>query len=96
MVQAVELIYDKDKSRFLRETRGLGFEEIIEYIEEGCVVDIVPNPNMQKYKRQWMYQVNVDGYIFVVPYVISETNQRILKTIYPSRKATRKYLGGLS
>lgn len=95
MRKSIEFIYDEDKSARLRKTRGIGFEEIIEYIEADCVIDITPNPNTKKYRDQLLYQVNVDGYIFVVPYIITEGNKRLLKTLYPSRKSTKKYLGGL-
>ncbi|MGB5594963.1 MAG: hypothetical protein WBM62_13125 [Crocosphaera sp.] len=42
-----------------------------------------------------MMIVKIDNYAFLVPYVNS-SSELFLKTIIPSRKATKKYLGGIS
>ena len=36
--------------------------------------------------------LNIEGYVYLVPY-IKERGARFLKTIIPSRKATKEYLG---
>jgi len=51
------------------------------------------HPNKDKYPNQKIIIVNVDGYAYLVPFVI-DGNEYFLKTIIPSRKATKKYLGG--
>ena len=62
-------------------------------IENNFLIAIIEHPNRKRYKAQKMYVVNVDDYIYLVPYV--ETKEEIfLKTIIPSRKATKEFLGG--
>jgi len=91
MDQTVEFIYSSEKSRLLRNKRGLGFEEIIEYIEDGWVLDIVPHFNQKVHSDQWVYEIAIDGYVFEVPFC-EKDNKHFLKTLYPSRKATKKHL----
>jgi len=49
------------------------------------------NPNQRRYAGQRVLVVNVQGYAYLVPFVESAT-EVFLKTIIPSRKATRRYL----
>ncbi len=82
-----------EKNRQLRRERGITFEEIVFHIEKGDVLDILEHPNQRRYSGQRVFIVEVEGYAYVVPFVESET-EVFLKTIIPSRKATKKYLGG--
>ena len=50
---------------------------------------MLEHPNAERYPNQLLYEVDVDGYVNVVP-VVSEGRMLFLKTIYPSRKATRR------
>ena len=61
------------------------------YIENNCLLDDIEHPNKKKYTGQRMMVLNIEEYIYLVPYVESE-NEIFLKTIIPSRKATKKYL----
>ncbi len=80
-----------EKNEQLKARRQISFEEIIFYIETGQLLDIVEHPNVEKYKGQRIFIVNVNNYAYLVPFV--ETEQEIfLRTIIPSRKATRMYL----
>lgn len=72
--------------------RGISFEEIVFHIERGDVLDLQDHPNQEKYPGQRIFIVDVEGYAYVVPFVEDE-EEVFLKTIIPSRKATRKYLG---
>lgn len=83
--------YDANKNATLIAERGIGFEEIIERIEEGWTVAKTKHPNAAKYPHQWVYEVDIDGYIYVVPFV-TNGKTHFLKTIYASRKSTKKYL----
>ncbi|MCB4792050.1 MAG: BrnT family toxin [Elusimicrobia bacterium] len=83
--------WDSDKNDKLQKERSISFEEIVFYIERGDVLDIIPNPNKKKYPNQKVYVINVDDYIYLVPFIESE-DMVFLKTIIPSRKATRKYV----
>lgn len=73
--------------------RGITFEEIVQKIESGAKVIETDHPNKKKYPNQKILIVDVEGYAYLVPCVIDK-NGYFLKTIIPSRKATKKYLGG--
>lgn len=81
------------KDSQLRDQRGIGFQEIVFHIEKGDVLSITDHPNQKKYPNQKIMYVRIEDYIYMVPY--AESKERLfLKTIIPSRKATKKYLGG--
>ena len=85
--------WSPEKNRLLLETRGISFEEIVFHIERGDVLDILEHPNKKKYSGQRIMIVDVEGYAYIVPFV-EDDREVFLKTIIPSRKATRDYLGG--
>ena len=85
--------WDLEKNIWLRENRDICFEDIVYYLENDYLIDDTEHPNSQKYPDQKIFVFNIDEYVWIVPYV--ENNEEIfLKTIIPSRKATRDYLGG--
>jgi hypothetical protein len=49
------------------------------------------HPNQAKYPRQQVLVVAADNYVYLVPF-IEEEDYFFLKTIIPSRKATRDYM----
>jgi hypothetical protein len=71
--------------------RGISFEEIVAAIEEDGLKDILVHPNQKRYPGQVGLVVAYRDYIFLVPSVEEKTHY-FLKTIIPSRKATRDYL----
>jgi len=85
--------WNKLKNLLLKETRGISFEQVVMHIEQGNLVDIIQHPNSEKYSNQKILIVNINNYICLVPFVEND-NKRFLKTIIPSRKYTKKYLGG--
>jgi len=85
-------VWNEEKNQRLKSERGVSFEEIIVHIAIGDVLDIVEHPNPEKYKGQRIFIVKMRDYAWLVPFVESE-DKIFLKTIIPSRKATRKYLG---
>ena len=85
--------WSPEKNEQLMRERGISFEEIVFHIERGDVLDILEHPNRRRYPGQRIFVVEVEGYAYVVPFEESDT-EVILKTIIPSRKATRDYLGG--
>jgi uncharacterized DUF497 family protein len=87
--------WDYEKNEKLKVERGIGFEEVILHIERGDLIDVVEHPNQTKYPNQRMLVVTIKSYIYLVPFVEDEEG-KFLKTIIPSRKATREYLGGLN
>lgn len=84
--------WNVDKNQQLTNDRGVSFEDVVVYIQQDEILDIVEHPNKEKYPNQKMFVLNIDNYVYLVPYV--ENREEIfLKTIIPSRKATRDYLG---
>ena len=85
--------WNLDKNQKLADERGISFEDVVVYIQQGEILDIVEHPTPEKYPNQRMFILNIDEYVYLVPYV--ETREEVfLKTIIPSRKATKMYLGG--
>lgn len=85
--------WNNEKNRRLKTERNVSFEEVVFYIERGQLLDIVEHPNQKKYKGQRIFIVNINDYAYLVPFVETE-REVFLKTIIPSRKATKKYLRG--
>ena len=83
--------WDPPKSEELRARHGLGFEQIVVAIESGAVLATMPHPNLVRYPRQRIMVVKIDDYAFLVPFVEGEDHV-FLKTIIPSRKATRDFI----
>lgn len=72
--------------------RGIGFELAIEAIQQGNVLDIIEHPNQEKYPGQRIFILEIDRYVYMLPFVENE-REIFLKTIIPSRKLKKKYLG---
>lgn len=85
--------WNEEKNELLKEERQVSFEDIVFFIEKGFLLDVLENPNQEKYKGQKIFVVQIDDYAYLIPFVENE-NEIFLKTIIPSRKATRKYLKG--
>ena len=85
--------WNKEKNERLKTERGISFEQIAMHIERGDLLDIATHPNQSKYPNQQILVVVINDYVYLVPFVENE-NGKFLKTIIPSRKATRDYLGG--
>jgi uncharacterized DUF497 family protein len=83
--------WDADKNEKLKTERGVSFEEIVFHIERGDILDILEHPNPERYTGQRIFVVQREDYAYLVPFV-EEGDQVVLKTIIPSRKATKKYL----
>lgn len=85
--------WDPDKNERLKAARGISYEEIVLAIEEGGLKDALVHPNQERYPGQVVLVVSYREYVYLVPSV-EEGEYYFLKTIIPSRKATRDYLGG--
>jgi uncharacterized DUF497 family protein len=82
-----------DKNELLRKTRRVSFEQVVQAIANGQLVDVLENPNQRQYAGQIFLLVRLDRYIYVVPATLDTENEHCrLITIYPSRKYTRRYL----
>jgi uncharacterized DUF497 family protein len=84
--------WDDAKNAKLRADRAIGFEDIVFHIERGDLLDILEHPNTERYGGQRIFVVQRGGYVYLVPFVEDE-HTVFLKTIIPSRKATKQYLG---
>lgn len=83
--------WDEEKNAWLKEIRNIGFEDIIVAINEGNSLAILDHHKPEKYPGQKILVVSINNYVYLVPFVENE-EKRFLKTIYPSRKMTKKYL----
>jgi len=85
--------WNNEKNQLLKSKRNISFEEVIFHIEKQHVLDIVQHPNQARYQDQKIFIINIDNYAYLVPFIESE-REIFLKTIIPSRKATKQYLRG--
>ncbi len=83
--------WNTEKNIRLKAERGVSFEEVLSAMSHGGLLDIQDHPNTGQYPNQRMLIVRIRGYAYLVPFVETE-NEVFLKTIIPSRKATRNYL----
>jgi hypothetical protein len=85
--------WSADKGLSLKAERGISFEEILSAIAQGGLLGVMDHPNRAKYGHQKMFVVRIRDYAYLVPYVENE-REIFLKSIIPSRKATRDFLLG--
>ena len=83
--------WNSDKNEWLKPNRNISFEEIIFHLSQGDIWMVADHPNRGKYPNQRIYFVVVDNYVYIVPHIIKK-DLIFLKTIIPSRKATRAFL----
>ena len=82
--------WSPEKNGWLKKERKVSFEQVVFHLLQGDVWKIADHPNQQKYPDQKIYFVIMEDYIYMVPYII-EKEYVFLKTIIPSRKATKAY-----
>ena len=85
--------WNHQKNAELKNERDISFEQIVLAIEGDGLLDTIPHPNLDKYPTQSVFVVVFNGYVYLVPFV-EEPQFYFLKTVIPSRKATRDYLQG--
>jgi uncharacterized DUF497 family protein len=84
--------WNSEKNNQLQTERGINFDVVVRAIQDENVLDVIEHPNQEKYSSQRIFIVEVNQYVYLVPFL--EDDQEIfLKTIIPSRKMTKKYLG---
>lgn len=84
-------IWDNEKNGRLKRERKVSFEEAVFCIESGYLLGVVKNPKKERYRGQSVFIVNIRNYAYLVPFIEND-NELVLKTVIPSRKATKKYL----
>ena len=87
----MDIDWNPRKNVELVERHGIGFEEVLVAIGGGGVLENRSHPNLGRYGHQRQLIVEIHGYAWVVPYVRHDDGL-FLKTMYPSRKATKRYL----
>ena len=84
--------WNTEKNALLKAERGVSFEDVVYHIMAGDIVKTVDHPNHIKYPGQKIHMIAIEEYVYLVPFV--ETEEEVfLKTVIPSRKATKRYLG---
>ncbi len=86
---AITFSWDDEKNDKLYKERGVSFEIVVSYLENGEVLAIVPGKG--KYVHQQQFIIVMWGYAYIVPFV-EKGSEIFLKTIIPSRKLTKIYL----
>jgi uncharacterized DUF497 family protein len=82
--------WDPEKNAWLKRERGVSFEEVLFHLLAGDVLDVFEHPNQARYPGQKIYAVAIEDYVYLVPFFES-ADEVFLKTIIPSRAATKRY-----
>jgi len=82
--------WNEKKNEQLKQSRGISFEDVVLALESGGLLDVLAHPNPRQYPNQKVLVVAVMEYVYLVPHV-EEADHVFLKTVIPSRKATRDY-----
>lgn len=85
--------FSADKNQLLIKERGVSFEDVVVALDNGKLLDTIEHHNVAKYPNQKIYIVNINEYVYLVPFVRKDKKTVFLKTIIPSRKLTKKHLG---
>lgn len=83
--------WNPKKNEKLKKERKISFEQIVFHLSQGDLWKIADHPDQKKYPGQKLYFVIMEDYVYIVPHVVDK-NYIFLKTIIPSRKATKIYL----
>jgi uncharacterized DUF497 family protein len=84
------IIWDKEKNEKLILERNISFDEISQMIMDGMYMDIIENPVRE---GQMYFVMEIQDYTWIVPFIIDEDDNIVLKTAYQSRKYHKKYRG---
>lgn len=87
------ITWNLEKNRLLQAERNVSFEDVVYHIMAGGILDTFEHPSQERYPGQQIHVVEIEEYAYLVPFVESE-DEVFLKTVIPSRKATKTYLGG--
>ena len=84
--------WNHEKNDLLKAQRNISFEDVVFHISTGDILETIDHPNQERYPGQQIHVIAIENYAYLVPFIETE-NEVFLKTIIPSRKATKKYLG---
>ncbi|KKS79872.1 MAG: hypothetical protein UV54_C0027G0009 [Candidatus Beckwithbacteria bacterium GW2011_GWA2_43_10] len=92
-IKEVTIEFNEEKNLLLKETRKISFDEIIEAIDKNQILDDIEHRDKKRYLQQKILVVRVKNYVYAILYVRDKKRGVIfLKTIYPSRVLTKKYI----
>jgi len=86
----MQIIWDADKNRKLLADRGLSLEVFASLILDKKYCAILKNPSR---KDQKIFVIPYQNYTYVVPFLIDNEQNIVLKTVFPSRKYHKIYGG---
>lgn len=86
------ITWNPEKNKLLKRERNISFEDVVFHMSIGDILDTLEHPNQERYPEQKIHVVKIEGYVYLVPFVESD-DEVFLKTIIPSRKTTKIYLG---
>jgi hypothetical protein len=84
--------WNPEKNVLLKAQRDVSFEDVVFHIMAGDILDTIDHPNQERYPDQKIHMIAIEDYVYLVPFIESE-EEVFLKTIIPSRKATKAYRG---
>jgi hypothetical protein len=84
--------WDIDKNSKLKLTRNISFEVVLSLLNTENLLADISHPNTDKYPNQRIFIILINNYVYMIPYV-ENTQEIFLKTIIPSRKLTKQFIG---
>lgn len=82
------ITYDNEKANTLKLERNIDIDEIVELIINKKYLDILEN---SKREGQLIFILSYKNYTHVVPFIIDENDNIIIKTVFPSRNFHKIY-----
>ena len=91
MNKEIIIEFDQNKNKYLKEWRGVNFDDVLWCSSNGYIRDIIPHHNQEMYPGQRIMLIEINEYIYQVPYR-QDGSKITLMTVFPSRKFTKMYL----
>jgi len=88
-----EFNWSDEKNILLKKERNVCFEDVVTAIENNKLLDVIKNQS-GNHQEQYCLIIDISNYAYIVPFV-QEGNIFFLKTMYKSRKQTKKYFKGV-
>jgi len=89
-IQMKLIRWNEEKNQLLIIQRKLSFEMVLDRLERQEVLARRSHPDKKRYPHQFMFIVELEGYICYVPFVEND-DEIFLKTIIPSRKLEKEF-----
>ena len=86
------IAWSAEKNEVLKSERGISFEDVVFHMQAGDIIETFDHPNQERYPGQRIHVIDIEGYVYLVPFVESD-DEVFQKTVIPSRKAMKHYRG---